>query len=223
MTRRLGFLAAVGLAMIGVAYAIVVAVGVARAGFSEPITDPVLAVMEIITLAAAPLVVILMAAVHQHADEERKLLSLIALCFAVLMAGMTSAVHFVALTAGRQTGFRVLEWPSTLYAVELLAWDVFLGLSLMFAGPVFRGAGLHAMTRRALMAAGALCLAGTVGPVLGRMPLQRVGILGYGVALPIASSMLALVFRGAGAEAGIPQDSAASLRPTDRERARDFR
>ena len=37
-------------------------------------------------------------------------------------------VYFVALTAGRQPDFTALAWPSTLYAAELPAWDVFLGL-----------------------------------------------------------------------------------------------
>jgi len=61
------------------------------------------------------------------------------------MAGLTSAIHFVTLTSDRQTDFAVLEWPSKLYAVELLARVIFLGLSLLCAAIVFLGSGIRAV------------------------------------------------------------------------------
>lgn len=195
MNKRLGELSSWGLVGVGITYAVVVTLGIAEAGLSEPIVDPILAVMEGMTLAAAILVVMLMAAVYDYAEPDRKLPGLVALSFGTIMAGLTSAAHFVALTAGRQTDFVALQWPSSLYAVELLAWGVFLGLALLFAAPVFAGSGLRAVARWSLAASGALCLAGTVGPLVGNMALQRISILGYGVGLPIASCALALVFR----------------------------
>lgn len=194
MTHRLGFLSASGLVIIGIAYAIATAIGIADAGLNKPIVDPALAAMEIITLMAAPLIVVMMAAVYGHASEDRKTPGLIALSFSVLMAGLTSGVHFVALTAGRQTNFTALEWPSTLYALELLAWDVFLGLALLFAAPVFAGPRLNAVARWSVTIAGTLCLAGAIGPITDNMVIQRIGILGYGVAFPVACLILALVF-----------------------------
>lgn len=195
MASRIGFWAATGLALIGAAYAVAVGFGIADAGLTDPIGDPVLAVMEIITMVASPLVVLLMAAVYGIAGRDRKALGLTALAFGAIMAGLTSAVHFTALTAGRQIGVAVLQWPSTAYAVELLAWDVFLGLSLLFAAPVFVGAGVFAAARWSLAITGALCLAGTIGPITGSMALQRIGILGYGVGLPVSCVILARVFR----------------------------
>jgi hypothetical protein len=195
MSSRLGFLSSAGLVVVGIAYAVVTAVGIVTFGLTDPILDPILAIMEILTLVAAPLLVVLMAAVYHGAAGEQRLFGLIALAFATLAAGLTSGVHFTSLTAGRQTGFVALEWPSTPYALELLAWDVFLGLSLLFAAPVFVGPGLRAKARWSLSITGGLCLAGTIGPVSGDMTLQRVGILGYGVVLPITCVILALLFR----------------------------
>ncbi len=193
-TERLGLLSSIGLVLVGVAYAIVVGIGIAQAGFDEPIVDPILGIMEAITLVSAPLIVILMAAVHGIASRERKIFGVLAVAFGAIMAALTSSVHFVALTAGRQTGFTALEWPSTLYAVELLAWDVFLGLALVFAAPVFVGPGRYARAKWTLVATGVLCLVGAIGPIVGDMALQTIGILGYGVVLPIACVFLALVF-----------------------------
>jgi hypothetical protein len=73
--------------------------GLASAGFAKPIVDPVLAVMEILTLLSAPILVVLMAAVHAYAAPQYKVDSLVAFAFTVLMAGLTSSVHFVELTA----------------------------------------------------------------------------------------------------------------------------
>ena len=193
-TRRLGFLSSLGLVIVGMAYAIVVGFGIAQAGLDKPIIDPTLAVMEAITLVSAPLIVILLAAVSGLASPERKVFGVLALTFGAIMAGLTSAVHFVTLTAGRQMNFTTLDWPSTLYSVELLAWDVFLGLALVFAAPAVAGPGHSARARWALFTTGVLCLLGAIGPMVGNMAIQRVGILGYGIVLPISCIFLALVF-----------------------------
>jgi hypothetical protein len=193
--NRIGYLSSIGVFVVGVAYAVVVAFGVSRAGFDDPIADPTLSVMEALTLLSAALVVAMMASVYETANGDRRVFGAMALVFAGVMAGLTSAVHFVALTAGRQTDFTVLEWPSTLYAIELLAWDIFLGLSLLCAALVFVGSGIRAFARMSLFAAGALSLLGAIGPIAGDMALQRAGILGYGVGLPVAALVLSRFFR----------------------------
>lgn len=192
--NRIGYFSSIGLFVLGVAYAVVVAFGIAHAGLDHPIVDPTLAVMEALTLLSAPLIVAVMASITETASRDRKIYAVMALVFAGIMAGLTSAVHFVALTAGRQTDFTVLDWPSTLYAVELLAWDIFLGLSLLCAALVFIGSGILAVTRWSLVAAGVLSLFGAVGPIVGDMSLQRIGILGYGVGLPWAALVLSRCF-----------------------------
>lgn len=194
-TARLGFISSSGLFIVGMIYIAVVAYGISEVGLTEPVMDPVLAVMELLTILSALLFVVVMSTVYDAASSERKVFGTIALAFAVLMTGLTCAVHFVALTAGRQTGFTVLEWPSVLYAAELLAWDVFLGLALLFAAFVFHGHGLLAAIRWTLLISGALALTGVIGPVLGIMPLQRIGIMGYGIGLPVAGFLLAMFFR----------------------------
>jgi len=55
VATRLGFVSATAFAIIGVVYAAVVCFGIAHAGFDEPIVDPLLRIMEILTLTSAPL------------------------------------------------------------------------------------------------------------------------------------------------------------------------
>ena len=70
--NQLGVWSASALCVIGVAYVVTLAVGFASAGFSKPIVDPILAVMETLTLLSAPILVVLMAAVHAYAAPQYK-------------------------------------------------------------------------------------------------------------------------------------------------------
>jgi hypothetical protein len=191
--NRLGFWSAVAVVVIGITYAFALGAGFARHGLHEPIADPVLTVMEVLTLLSAIPLVTLMAAIYERAAPELKAHGLVALAFATLCAGTTSAVHFGELTAVRQLGGGGIVWPSRVYATELLAWDVFLGLALVFGALTFGGPRERAV-RRGLLACGVLCLAGTVGPALGNMRLQLIGVLGYGGVLPVVAFLLARLF-----------------------------
>ena len=75
-----------------------------------------------------------------------------------------------------------------------LAWNLFLGLALLFAAQVFDDGGPERGVRRGLVISG-LCVAGIVGPAVGNIRLQLVSVLGYAVALPVVCFMLARLFR----------------------------
>ena len=73
--------------------------------------------------------------------------------------------------------------------------------SVVFAAPVFDGGEPKRAVHRGLSICGMLCLAGAVGPSVGNMRLQSMGILGYAVVLPVVCVLLARVFRrGRGAK-----------------------
>jgi hypothetical protein len=193
--NRLGSWSALAIFLVGVAYFITLTIAVSIHGLTAPIVDPILAVMEVLTLISAPLMVIVISAIHAYASPDRKIYGLIALAFVSVFVAMTSTVHFVELTAIRQRGSSGMIWPSPTYAVELLAWDLFLGLALLFAAPVFAGSGPDRGVRRGLLISGALCVAGIVGPAVGNMRLQLVGVFGYAVVLPVVCLMLVRLFR----------------------------
>jgi hypothetical protein len=193
--HRLGIWSASAVCVIGAAYVVTLAVGFASAGLTKPILDPVLAVMEILTLLSGLTLVVLMAAVHAYAAPPYKIHGVVALAFMVLMAGLTSSVHFVELTAVRQSATASLTWPSTAYALELLAWDLLLGLSLLFAAPVFTAGKLERAVRVGLYLAGALCIVGILGPATGEMRLQFIAVVGYASVLPAVCLLLVMLFR----------------------------
>ena len=179
----------------GVLYALTVAFGMATFGFDRPIEGAILAVMEYLTVAVGLLYLVVIAALHSSRVTERNVFTLLALIFAALLAGTTSLVHFIQLSALNQLDTNSLEWPSALYAAELFAWDVFLGLSLICAALALRGTRLKEITRTIMYVCGALCLLGIAGPLTGDMRVQFVAMASYGLLLPIVCLLLSLAWK----------------------------
>jgi hypothetical protein len=139
--------------------------------------------------------VLLVAAILVAAPEDRRVWGILTLCFIVMFATATSGVHVVELTAGRQLGSRGLVWPSAEYAIELLAWDLFLGIALMFSGAALDPMQAPKSLRRLVQVTGVLCLMGLVGPAVGNMRLRLIGVFGYAALLPVVAFGLARWFR----------------------------
>jgi hypothetical protein len=187
--RRLGIFSAVGVAVLDVAYAITLTVGfLSLKSPQEPIGDPMFSSLEVLIILMMPAMVTLMVAVHAWAPLHAKTLSLTALVFMSLLAGVTCGVHFVILTLTRQAAFAgqpwlplflSFRWPSVVYALDILGWDFFFALSMLFAAPVFGGSRLTVSIRMLMTASGLLALAGLSGVVAGDMQLRNIGIVGY--------------------------------------------
>lgn len=204
--RRLGIFSALGVVVLEVAYAITLVIGfLSLDSPQQPIGDPMFSILEILIIAMMPVMVALMVAVHAWAPSHAKTLSLIAVVFMALLAGVTCSLHFVILTLSRQAAFAgqswlplflSFKWPSVAYALDILGWDVFFALSMLFAAPVFGGSRLAASIRVLMIASGVLALAGLSGVVVGDMQLRNIGIVGYvGVFLVVAGLLAVLFYR----------------------------
>lgn len=204
--RRLGIFSAVGVVILGVAYAITLALGfLSLKSPQQPIGDPMFTILEVLIIVMLPVMVTLMAVVHAWAPSHTKMLSLTAVVFMGLLAGVTCSVHFVILTLSRQAAFAGqswlplllwFKWPSVAYALDILGWDFFFALSMLFAAPVFGGSRLAASIRVLMIASGVLALAGLSGVAAGDMQLRNIGIVGYlGVFLVVAGLLGVLFYR----------------------------
>jgi hypothetical protein len=158
-----------------------------------------------------PAMVAPIAAVHAWASADAKTLRVASIVFTGLLAGATRPLHFSILTLSHQPEFADQPWlglvlsferPSVAYALDILAWDLFFALSMLFASPVFRGSRLVAWTRALMIAGEVLVLAGLSGVVAGDMPLRSIGIVGYvGMFLLVASLLTVLFYRATPLEA----------------------
>ena len=86
------------------------------------------------------------------------------------------------------------HWPSVAYALDILAWDVFFALAMLFAAPAFAGSRLARAIRLLMIVSGVLALAGLSGMVTGDMWLRNIGIVGYDGVFLIVAVLLALLF-----------------------------
>ena len=199
--------------VISVAYAAIMVAGFASLGnLTDPLPDPYFAVAEVLILVMAPVMVLLMAAVHACAPAHLRMFSLVAFGWMLVAACLTMTVHVVELVVARRVepeavgGFARLfdfAWPSMLYAVDIVAWDLLLGLSLVFAAVVFTG-HRYRTARRGLLVSGVLCLIGLVGPAIDVLAWRGIRILGYVVAFPIACGALSRAFADAPVHGELP-------------------
>jgi hypothetical protein len=202
--RRVAIWSALGTLLFGLLYApTLVAAFVSAGNVNDPLTDPFLGILEVQIILMAPLMVVMMVAVHSYAPQGARMYSLSALGFMILCAGVTTGVHFVELTVARRIdpasmpGYSQLfswEWPSVIYALDILAWDWFFGLSMLLAASVFKGGKLRTCVRACMILSGTLSMAGLLGAALGEMQLRNIGIAGYAVVFPVVCLLLALVF-----------------------------
>jgi hypothetical protein len=204
--RRIGMWSAFATFFMFLLYIPVLVVGFAAMGnVEDPLEDPYLAILEVLIILISPLMVLMMVAVHAYARASAKTFSLAALIHMVLAAVTTTSTHFVLLTVDRQIDEGDLpgrdflfswEWPSVAYALDILAWDWFVGLSLLLAVPVFTGDGrLLASLRLALILGGVLSIAGIFGPAFGNIDLRWIGQVGYEVVFPVVCLLIGLVFK----------------------------
>ena len=210
--RTLGILSAAATVILLVAYAVTLLVGLlSLESPQEPIGDPMFTILEILIIVMMPAMVALMVAVHAWAPMHAKTLTLTSVVFMGLLAGVTSVVHFCVLSLSRQPEFAgqswlpmvlSFKWPSVVYALDILAWDIFFPLSMLFAAPVFWGSRLAAWIRVLMIASGVLAFAGLSGVVVGDMQLRNIGIVGYvGVFLVVATLLAVLFYRATPQEA----------------------
>lgn len=208
IARRLGLISAVATVALLVAYAATLTVGfLSLTSPEDPIGDPMFTLLEVLIIALMTAMVGLMVAVHAWAPTRARTLTLAAVVFMGLLAGVTSTVHFAVLTLSRQAAFAEqpwapllfsFEWPSVAYALDILAWDVFFPLSMLFAAPAFGGSRLARWIRGLMTASGVLAFAGLSGVVTGDMQLRNVGIIGYvGVFLGVAVLLAVLFYQSA--------------------------
>jgi hypothetical protein len=202
--RRVGITSAVSVVVLLLAYAVTLVVGLSSLKSpKQPIPDPMFSILEVLIILVMPAMVALMVAVHAWAPWRAKTLSLAAVVFMGLLAGVTCSVHFVILTLSRQAAFAAqpslplflsFHWPSVAYALDILGWDFFFALSMLFAAPVFGGSRLAVSIRLVMITSGVFALAGLSGVVAGDMQLRNIGIVGYVALFLIAAGLLAVLF-----------------------------
>jgi hypothetical protein len=201
--------------ILGIVYAITTTIGLlALESPDQPIGDPFFTIMELLTVLIAPLMAFSLTAVHNRTMAAGKTCSLIAVLLMFAAAGITSCVHLVVLVMSRiPEAMRVaghdflfsFKWPSVVYVLDILAWDWFFGLSMLFAAVAFKEGRLEKSIRRLMLFSGLLSLAGFAGVPQGDMQVRNIGIAGYALLGPVAFLLIGKwLRRERGGSEGLP-------------------
>ncbi len=204
VSLRLVVVAGYTLAALCFAYAVVLLLGL----FTLPspdhqIQNPWFTLMEILILAISPTMVAFTVALHALVAVERKPFAILGVTFMSMCAALTCTVHFTVLTLSRLPAFASAEWaplvfsfnwPSLVYALDILAWDVFFPLGALFAALALRIRGPERLARGVLLFSAALGFLGLAGVPLANMNIRNIGIIGYGLLFPIAAVLIAVTF-----------------------------
>jgi len=91
--------------------------------------------------------------------------------------------------------FFSFNWPSVVYTLDILAWDLFFALSMIFAAQIFKGNQLERSVRKVMIISGIVSLAGLIGVPLGNMTVRSIGIIGYTIIAAIAFFLIGRVFK----------------------------
>ena len=186
-----GTISAFTVAVLLVAYIVTTILGFVSLESSEdPIEDPYFTLMEVFILLLMPLMLLVMVTFHQHTPPTKQLFSLAALGFLAITTGTTSSIHFVIWTVGKPISEQIenseylfsFSWPSIAYAIDILSWDWFFALSMLFgAFAVDWSTRIEKSIRILMVLSGVLSLIGLIAIPLDNMNVRIIGIVGYAV------------------------------------------
>ena len=181
---------------LGTFYAIITSLGLlSLQSPHDYIGNPYFTIMEVLSMLISLLMTLSLIAVHSYTELSDRIYSFTALILISFTTVITSCVHFTILSVSHTKDADQLQnfsfwfsfkWPSVVYALDILAWDWFFGLSMLFVAPIFKKGRLERNLRILLIICGLLSIIGLLGVPLHNMQIRNIGIIGYAVLGPVA-------------------------------------
>lgn len=159
-----------------------------------------------LVLIFGPLLVVLLAALHEQARAEQKILTRISLGFGLAFAVLADINYFVQLSSVRQsilhgqlTGLEQMVQANPMSAMtglNMLGWSVFLGLASLFVAPVFGDGRLEKSIKALWVLNGLCCLLGGLSYIYEfSLGVFLFITFGMGGAVTVATLLIGVWFR----------------------------
>jgi hypothetical protein len=149
--------------------------------------------------------VVLMSSIHSYAPQEKKVWSQIALSFATVYAALLIWNYYLQLTVVR-TNPLLYSWLTMEFTSDTAFWSLesigysLMGLAGLFALPVLAKGRIELVIRWCFALNAGFTTLGSIGYVMSGNPLHVLVLASLGIwaiAFPIATALLAVVFRRA--------------------------
>jgi len=164
--------------------------------FSRIASFPLLSM--VLGLLVASIFIVMMVSVHFYAPDDRKILTLLGVAFAVVCATLLSINYYLQITVARWTTLPLLSISnphSIMWAVEVLGYG-FMGLATLFPAIIFSTNRLEVAIRWLFIGNGILGVGGIIGFVVVDNPLILLpGLIVWDVVFPLMTLLLAIFFK----------------------------
>jgi hypothetical protein len=144
-----------------------------------------------------------MASIHSYAPQEKKVWSEIGLSFAIVYAALLIWNYYLQLTVVRINP-HLYTWLTMGFTRDTAFWSLetigyaLMGLAALFVLPVLAKGRIELVIRWCFAVNAVFTVLGSVGYVVSGNPLHVLVLIGLGVwaiAFPIATALLAAVFK----------------------------
>ncbi|MFT4415478.1 hypothetical protein ACLM5H_16585 [Fredinandcohnia humi] len=151
------------------------------------------------------LFIVIVCTIHECVDHSSKIFSRVSICFGIGFMLLSCINYFVQFSIVRLTisngstqnleNFIQFNPKSFMFAINMLGWSLFLGLSCLFLGIIFKGKGINLGIRVSMYSTGMFCLIGFVGFVLDNKFFLFIFQIGMTIGLTTSAILLSIVFK----------------------------
>jgi hypothetical protein len=151
------------------------------------------------------LFMVVLCSIHASSQPSNRIYSIFSICFGLAFTILASLNYFIQFSIVRLSlndgitqnleSFVQFNPRSFSNAINMLGWSLFLGLSTLFLGIMFKGKGLAMAIRISLYVTSLFCFIGFVGFIFENQYLLFIFQVGMTLGLTIGFIFIALAFR----------------------------
>ncbi|MHB8132665.1 MAG: hypothetical protein ACYDH1_00460 [Anaerolineaceae bacterium] len=143
--------------------------------------------MEITTILSSILLLLFFTSIHFFIEPRNIFFSFLGIIFMSFSTVLTCCVHFISITVADKilmaneslTPILSLGWPSVLLSIDILSWDFFFGLAILFLGIGLFENENQRKTAVLMLLSGIFSLFGLIALPLDNMNIRYIGVFGY--------------------------------------------
>lgn len=169
-------------------YLVLIIVGIIT---SNPSTgyfqDNVKYFMEITTMGSSIVLLVFTVLIFYSFETETNICGFLSILFMSIVVILTCSVHFIGITVSSSLinsnksfePLLSLNWPSALFSLDILAWDLFFGISFICLGISLNKYSKQGVTGLLSILSGLLSILGLIALPMNNMNIRYIGIFGY--------------------------------------------
>ncbi|PKN88437.1 MAG: hypothetical protein CVU46_00700 [Chloroflexi bacterium HGW-Chloroflexi-8] len=143
--------------------------------------------MEITTILSSILLLLFFTSIHFFIEPRNIFFSFLSIIFMSFSTVLTCCVHFISISVADKilmanellTPILSMGWPSVLLSIDILSWDFFFGLAILFLGIGLFENENQRKTAVLMLLSGIFSLFGLIALPLDNMNIRYIGVFGY--------------------------------------------